>query len=105
MEKEAEAPLHSASNARANLVLVAKGSWLHAGYHLTGATAGPALLSLPYAFAFIGWVPGVFALLLGAGLSFYAYYVLIKVVEHLESQGKSFVSFRGLADHVMAEVH
>ncbi|KAI5079987.1 hypothetical protein GOP47_0005466 [Adiantum capillus-veneris] len=105
-----EAQLHSAPNARgkaddagATLVLQAKGSWVHAGYHLTGATAGPALLSLPYAFAFIGWGPGVFALLLGAGISFYAYYVLIKVLEHLESQGKRFVRFSDLADHIMGK--
>ncbi|KAH7301920.1 hypothetical protein KP509_23G048400 [Ceratopteris richardii] len=78
-------------------------SWLHAGYHLTGATAGPALLSLPYAFALVGWVPGVLALLLGAGISFYSYYILITIVEHFESQGKRFVCFRSLADHIMGK--
>ncbi|KAH7301917.1 hypothetical protein KP509_23G048400 [Ceratopteris richardii] len=85
------------------LVIEAKGSWLHAGYHLTGATAGPALLSLPYAFALVGWVPGVLALLLGAGISFYSYYILITIVEHFESQGKRFVCFRSLADHIMGK--
>lgn len=83
------------------LVLESKGSWLHAGYHLTSATVGPALLSLPYAFTLIGWVPGIIALLLGAGTSFYAYYVLISQIEHLELQGKRFIRFRDLADHVI----
>lgn len=92
-----------ADDAGALLVLESRGSWLHAGYHLTGATAGPALLSLPFAFAFIGWGPGVLALLLGAGISFYAYYVLITVVEQLESRGKRFVRFRDLADHIMGK--
>lgn len=92
-----------ADDIGALLVLESKGSWLHAGYHLTGATAGPALLSLPFAFTFIGWGPAVLALLLGAGISFYAYYVLITVLEHLESQGKRFVRFRDLADHIMGK--
>ncbi|KAG5533098.1 hypothetical protein RHGRI_027359 [Rhododendron griersonianum] len=45
------------------VVLVRTGSWLHCAYHLTGATVGLAMFSLPFAMALFGWA-GVMCLAL-----------------------------------------
>eukprot|EP00249_Psilotum_nudum_P002968 c16271_g1_i1 orf=808-1602(-) len=89
------------TDVAATIVLESKGTWLHAGYHLTSATAGPALLSLPYAMTLLGWGPGLLSLLLAAAVSFYSYCQLSLVLAHLERQGKRFIRFRDLADHVL----
>ncbi|KAL3686216.1 hypothetical protein R1sor_004238 [Riccia sorocarpa] len=60
-------------DAGALFVLESKGNWQHAGFHLTTSIAGPTLLSLPYAFAGLGWEYGPIMLVLGALVTFYAY--------------------------------
>ncbi|KAK4786051.1 hypothetical protein SAY86_002740 [Trapa natans] len=60
-------------DAGARFVLKSKGSWLHCGYHLTTSIVAPPLLSLPYAFAFLGWSIGLVCLVIGALVTFYSY--------------------------------
>ncbi|CAI8616280.1 unnamed protein product [Vicia faba] len=50
-------------DAGALFVLKSKGSWVHCGYHLTTSIVAAPLLSLPYAFTFLGWTAGIFFLL------------------------------------------
>eukprot|EP00249_Psilotum_nudum_P004633 c18135_g1_i2 orf=321-1706(-) len=99
-----EENLHVAAkqeNAGAAFVLESKGTWLHAGYHLTSSTASPALLSLPYAMAGLGWVPGLVALGMGATISFYSYCLLSSVLEEMERRGHRFIRFRDLSTHIL----
>eukprot|EP00250_Pteridium_aquilinum_P001400 c11596_g1_i1 orf=577-1980(+) len=90
-----------APDAGALFVLESKGTWVHAGYHLTTSIAAPALLSLPFAFAGLGWTGGVLLLLLDAALSFYNYCLLSRVLEHLASIGRRHLRFRDLACDVL----
>ncbi|KAM1342356.1 hypothetical protein EV2_006865 [Malus domestica] len=46
-------------DAGALFVLKSKGSWVHCGYHLTTSIVAPPLLSLPYAFTFLGCMAGI----------------------------------------------
>lgn len=92
-----------AKDAGALFVLESKGTWFHAGYHLTTAIAGPSLLTLPYAFHFLGWGPGLFALTIAGAVSSYAYCLLSRVLEHYASQGKRCLRFRDLSDVVIGK--
>ncbi|KAI5059437.1 hypothetical protein GOP47_0025756 [Adiantum capillus-veneris] len=82
-------------------VLESKGTWLHAGYHLTAATAGPPLLALPFAMSHLGWGPGIFTLLLAAAVTFYECFLLSITTEELNSQGLQCFRFWDVASHVM----
>ncbi|KAJ7546023.1 hypothetical protein O6H91_08G020600 [Diphasiastrum complanatum] len=88
-------------DAGAVFVLESKGTWLHAGYHLTTSIAAPALLSLPFAFTGLGWGPGTVALILGAAITFYSYVLISKVLEDTEAHGHRIIRFRDLAGHVL----
>jgi amino acid permease len=88
-------------DAGALFVLESKGTWMHAGYHLTTAIAGPSLLTLPYAIHFLGWFPGLLALTIGGAVSSYAYCLLSRVLEHFASQGERCLRFRDLSQVVI----
>uniref|UniRef100_A0A0D6QTP5 Amino acid transporter transmembrane domain-containing protein n=2 Tax=Araucaria cunninghamii TaxID=56994 RepID=A0A0D6QTP5_ARACU len=88
-------------DAGALFVLESKGTWLHAGYHLTTSIVTPALLSLPFAFASLGWAAGIISLIVGAACTFYSYNLLSWVLEELEQQGNRQLRFRDMTSHVM----
>ncbi|CAM0953499.1 unnamed protein product [Alopecurus aequalis] len=84
-------------DAGAAFVLESKGTWWHAGFHLTTAMVGPAVLSLPYAFRGIGWGLGLGVLTALGAISFYTYYVMSRVLDHCEAAGRRHIRFRDLA--------
>ncbi|XP_038974266.1 GABA transporter 1 [Phoenix dactylifera] len=88
-------------DAGALFVLKSKGSWLHCGYHLTTSIVAPALLSLPYAFASMGWAPGVLCLVMGAVVTFYSYNLLSMVLEHHAQLGRRQLRFRDMANDIL----
>ncbi|KAF8403211.1 hypothetical protein HHK36_011310 [Tetracentron sinense] len=96
-------PLQSSKelDAGALFVLKSRGSWLHCGYHLTTSIVAPALLSLPFAFALLGWVGGVFCLTMGALVTFYSYNLLSLVLEHHEQLGHRQLRFRDMATDIL----
>ncbi len=77
---------------------------MHAGYHLTTAIAGPSLLSLPYAFSFLGWAPGLLALTICGLVSSYAYCLLSQVLDDCASKGHRFYRFRELSQFVIGTI-
>jgi len=77
---------------------------MHAGYHLTTAIAGPSLLSLPYAFSFLGWAPGLMALTICGLVSSYAYCLLSRVLDDCASKGHRFYRFRELSQFVIGTI-
>ncbi|KMZ63582.1 putative Amino acid transporter [Zostera marina] len=88
-------------DAGALFVLQSKGSWLHCGYHLSTSIVAPALLSLPLAFASLGWGAGIACLSLAAIITFYSYNLLSLVLEHYAQQGHRLLRFRDIASHVL----
>jgi len=76
---------------------------LHAGYHLTTAIAAPSLLSLPYAFSFLGWAPGLLAITICGLVSSYAYCLLSQVLDDCASKGHRFYRFRELSQFVIGQ--
>lgn len=82
-------------------VLKSKGSWKHCGYHLTTSIVAPSLLSLPYAFTFLGWEAGIFCLVIGALVSFYSYNLLSLVLEHQAHLGNRQFRFRDMARDIL----
>ncbi|KAJ3684110.1 hypothetical protein LUZ61_013274 [Rhynchospora tenuis] len=88
-------------DAGALFVLKSKGSWVHCGYHLTTAIVAPALLSLPFAFASLGWAAGVVCLVLGAVVSFYSYNLISLVLEHHAQIGRRQLRFRDMANDIL----
>jgi hypothetical protein len=84
--------------------LFVPGTWKHAGYHLTTAIAGPSLLSLPYAFSFLGWAPGLLALTICGLVSSYAYCLLSQVLDDCASKGHRFYRFRELSQFVIGTI-
>ncbi|KNA25278.1 hypothetical protein SOVF_007670 [Spinacia oleracea] len=88
-------------DAGAQFVLESKGKWWHAGYHLTTAIVGPAILTLPYVFRGLGWGLGVFCLTVMGLVTFYAYYLLSLVLDYCEKQGRRHIRFRELAADVL----
>ncbi|KAF6146796.1 hypothetical protein GIB67_007510 [Kingdonia uniflora] len=101
--EEPEAPLHRQIDldAGALFVLKSRGSWLHCGYHLTTTIVAPALLSLPFAFSLLGWVAGVFCLVIGALVTFYSYNLLSLVLEHNAQLGHRQLRFRDMANDIL----
>ncbi|GMH11114.1 hypothetical protein Nepgr_012955 [Nepenthes gracilis] len=88
-------------DAGALFVLKSEGSWIHCGYHLTTSIVGPALLSLPYAFTFLGWAGGVFCLVIGALVTFYSYNLISRVLEHQAQMGRRHLRFRDMAYDIL----
>ncbi|XP_061374166.1 probable GABA transporter 2 [Gastrolobium bilobum] len=88
-------------DAGATFVLQSKGQWWHAGFHLTTAIVGPTILTLPYAFRGLGWGLGLFCLTLMGVVTFYAYYLMSKVLDHCEKAGRRHIRFRELAADVL----
>ncbi|GLJ55297.1 hypothetical protein SUGI_1186630 [Cryptomeria japonica] len=88
-------------DAGAIFVLESKGTWLHAGYHLTASIVGPQLLSLPFAFASLGWGAGIVLLAIGAAVTFYSYNLLSLVLEHLELKGNRHLRFSDVTTAIM----
>ncbi|TVT97175.1 hypothetical protein EJB05_57547, partial [Eragrostis curvula] len=90
-----------AADAGAAFVLESKGTWWHAGFHLTTAIVGPTVLTLPYALRGMGWGPGLAALTAIAAVTFYAYFLVSRVLDHCEAQGRRHIRFRELAADVL----
>ncbi|KAJ4805360.1 Transmembrane amino acid transporter family protein [Rhynchospora pubera] len=88
-------------DAGALFVLQSKGSWLHCGYHLTTSIVAPALLSLPFAFASLGWEAGIICLVLAAIITFYSYNLISLVLEHNAQLGRRQLRFRDMADDIL----
>ncbi|KAM7496861.1 hypothetical protein LguiA_021275 [Lonicera macranthoides] len=88
-------------DAGARFVLKSKGSWVHSGYHLTTSIVAPPLLSLPFAFASLGWVAGVISLVIGALVTFYSYNLISFVLEHHAHLGHRHLRFRDMANHIL----
>ncbi|XP_057781907.1 GABA transporter 1 [Salvia miltiorrhiza] len=88
-------------DAGAQFVLKSRGSWIHCGYHLSTSIVAPALLSLPFAFASLGWTAGILCLLIGAVVTFYAYNLLCLVLEHNANLGHRHLRFRDMANHIL----
>ncbi|KAJ8750200.1 hypothetical protein K2173_014115 [Erythroxylum novogranatense] len=88
-------------DAGAIFVLQSKGSWVHGGYHLTTSIVGPALMSLPYAFKFLGWAAGICFLVIGALVTFYSYNLLSMLLEHHAQLGRRQLRFRDLANQIL----
>ncbi|GER28928.1 amino acid transporter [Striga asiatica] len=88
-------------DAGALFVLKSQGSWLHCGYHLTTAIVGPALLSLPFAFTFLGWIGGIICLTFAAFITFYSYTLTSIVLEHYAQLGKRQLRYRDMAHHIL----
>ncbi|KAG6763116.1 hypothetical protein NC652_024105 [Populus alba x Populus x berolinensis] len=88
-------------DAGALFVLKSKGSWLHCGYHLTTSIVAPPLLSLPFAFTFLGWAAGVAFLVIGALVTFYSYNLLSLVLEHHAQKGNRQLRFRDMANQIL----
>uniref|UniRef100_A0A0D3GBE4 Amino acid transporter transmembrane domain-containing protein n=1 Tax=Oryza barthii TaxID=65489 RepID=A0A0D3GBE4_9ORYZ len=90
-----------AADAGAAFVLESKGKWWHAGFHLTTAIVGPTVLTLPYALRGMGWALGLVALTAVAAVTFYAYYLMSRVLDHCEAHGRRHIRFRELAADVL----
>jgi len=77
------------------------GSWMHCGYHLTTSIVAPPLLSLPFAFTFLGWTAGIACLVIGALVTFYSYNLISRVLEHYAQNGKRQLRFRDMARDIL----
>ncbi|XP_074588905.1 putative GABA transporter 2 [Curcuma longa] len=89
------------ADAGAAFVLESKGTWWHAGFHLTTAIVGPTILTLPYAFRGLGWGLGLASLTAVGAVTFYAYVLMSRVLDHCEKQGRRHIRFRELAADVL----
>ncbi|KAM0908419.1 hypothetical protein ACQ4PT_015481 [Festuca glaucescens] len=89
------------ADAGAAFVLESKGTWWHAGFHLTTAIVGPTVLTLPYALRGMGWALGLTALSLIAAVTFYEYSLMSRVLDHCEARGRRHIRFRELAADVL----
>lgn len=81
------------------------GSWLHCGYHLTNSIVCPPLLSLPYAFTFLGWETGILCLAIAALVTFYSYNSISLVLEHHAQLGHRHLRFRDMAHDIMGKFY
>ncbi|KAJ4978074.1 hypothetical protein NE237_008854 [Protea cynaroides] len=88
-------------DAGALFVLKSEGSWWHCGYHLTTSIVAPALLSLPYAFASLGWIGGMICLCGGALVTFYSYNLISLVLEHHAQLGRRQLRFKDMAEDIL----
>lgn len=59
------------------------------------------MLTLPFALRELGWLAGILALTVCAGVSFYAYTIISQVLEHSERRGHRFLRFRDLGAYVL----
>ncbi|KAB5564589.1 hypothetical protein DKX38_004643 [Salix brachista] len=89
------------ADAGAVFVLQSRGEWWHAGFHLTTAIVGPTILTLPYAFKGLGWGLGFICLTVMGMVTFYAYYLMSKVLDYCEKDGRRHIRFRELAADVL----
>ncbi|XP_044485118.1 probable GABA transporter 2 [Mangifera indica] len=89
------------ADAGAVFVLESKGEWWHAGFHLTTAIVGPTILALPFVFRGLGWVLGFTCLTVMGIVTFYAYFLMSKVLEECENAGRRHIRFRELAADVL----
>nr|CAB3460595.1 unnamed protein product [Digitaria exilis] len=89
------------ADAGAAFVLESKGTWWHAGFHLTTAIVGPTVLTLPYALRGMGWGLGLAALTVIFSVTFYAYFLVSRVLDHCEARGRRHIRFRELAADIM----
>eukprot|EP00268_Persea_americana_P051287 TRINITY_DN5652_c1_g1_i1.p1 TRINITY_DN5652_c1_g1~~TRINITY_DN5652_c1_g1_i1.p1 ORF type:complete len:367 (+),score=39.85 TRINITY_DN5652_c1_g1_i1:189-1289(+) len=102
LERNGELETHGRDDdAGAAFVLESKGSWWHAGFHLTTAIVGPTILTLPYAFRGMGWSLGLMSLTLTGAVTFYSYFLMSKVLDHCEKEGRRHIRFRELAADVL----
>ncbi|XP_052148334.1 probable GABA transporter 2 isoform X1 [Oryza glaberrima] len=90
-----------AADAGAAFVLESKGTWWHAGFHLTTAIVGPTVLTLPYALRGMGWALGLTVLTAVGAVTFYEYSLMSRVLEHCEARGRRHIRFRELAADVL----
>ncbi|KAF3772999.1 putative GABA transporter 2 [Nymphaea thermarum] len=97
-------PSRRDADAGAMFVLESKGKWWHAGFHLTTAIVGPTILTLPYAFRGMGWAVGIVSLTAMAMVTFYSYYLMSKVLDHCEKEGRRHIRFRELAADVLGKM-
>ncbi|KAJ8768023.1 hypothetical protein K2173_020963 [Erythroxylum novogranatense] len=88
-------------DAGALFVLKSEGSWPHCGYHLSTSIVAPSLLSLPFAFKFLGWAVGISSLVIGALVTFYSYNLLSMVLEHHAQLGHRQLRFRDMANQIL----
>ncbi|KAJ4851575.1 hypothetical protein Tsubulata_034346 [Turnera subulata] len=88
-------------DAGALFVLKSRGTWFHCGYHLTTSIVGPAILTLPFALALLGWEAGVLCITLAALVTFYSYNLLSVVLEHQAELGKRQLRFRDMAEDIL----
>lgn len=77
---------------------------MHCGYHLTTSIVAPPLLSLPYAFTFLGWKAGIFCLVIGALVTFYSYNLISLVLEHHAQLGRRHLRFRDMAHDILGTI-
>ncbi|KAG4972217.1 hypothetical protein JHK84_038296 [Glycine max] len=99
--QNASQQLHHRKDAGTLFVLKSKGTWMHCGYHLTTSIVAPPLLSLPYAFTFLGWTTGILCLVIGALVSFYSYNLLSLVLEHHAHLGNRQLRFGDMARGIL----
>uniref|UniRef100_A0A0E0JLA8 Amino acid transporter transmembrane domain-containing protein n=1 Tax=Oryza punctata TaxID=4537 RepID=A0A0E0JLA8_ORYPU len=97
----AKPPAAEAADAGAAFVLESKGTWWHAGFHLTTAIVGPTVLTLPYALRGMGWALGLTVLTAVGAVTFYEYSLMSRVLEHCEARGRRHIRFRELASDVL----
>ncbi|KAL5709621.1 Sodium- and chloride-dependent GABA transporter 1 [Ranunculus cassubicifolius] len=98
--EKAQAP-QKQLDAGAKFVLKSKGSWIHSGYHLTTSIVAPPVLSLPFAFASLGWIGGMACLVIGALVTFYSYNLISLVLEHHAQLGRRHLRFRDMANDIL----
>ncbi|KAJ4821282.1 Transmembrane amino acid transporter family protein [Rhynchospora pubera] len=89
------------ADAGATFVLQSKGTWYHAGFHLTTAIVGPTVLTLPYALRGMGWALGLTSLTVVFFVTYYNYALMSKVLDHCESHGRRHIRFRELAADIL----
>ncbi|XP_070664988.1 uncharacterized protein [Malus domestica] len=91
-------------DAGALFVLKSKGSWVHCGYHLTTSIVAPPLLSLPYAFTFLGCMAGILCLVIEALVTFYSYNLISLVFENYAQLGRRHLRLRDMALDILGAI-
>ncbi|KAK7401487.1 hypothetical protein VNO78_13013 [Psophocarpus tetragonolobus] len=76
-----------------------KAKWWYSSFHNVTAMVGAGVLGLPFALAQLGWIPGVFMILLSWILTFYSLWQLINMHELVP--GKRFDRYFDLGQHVL----
>ncbi|KVI07495.1 Amino acid transporter, transmembrane [Cynara cardunculus var. scolymus] len=74
---------------------------LDAGALFVLKSRAPALLSLPFALALLGWESGVMVLVLAGVVTFYSYNLLSLVLEHYAYLGRRQLRFRDMAHDIL----